>query len=326
MPPSPFRSFRAEVVRVEDLGPTFRRFTFSGTGMARFGIPGHPLDMRIKLIIPPPDGPEFDLGTFLDEQYAAGTPWYQAWRQLDEGVRGSMRTYTVREWRDAERELIVDMVLHFDEDGRGGPASSWAREATVGDSLQVLGRDRDAEPGGGGIEFSPGTADNLLLVADETAVPAVASILDHLTGQDVRGRALLEVPSADDAQDLRAPEGIEITWLPREGRPVGSLLGPAVRDAVPVGSDATTPNPAAGELEDVDIDSEILWETPQRLGEAATGSGSDVAPDARPFYAWVAGEAAVVKDLRRYLVREVGVDRRQIAFMGYWRMGRAEAS
>ena len=35
-------------------------------------------------------------------------------------------------------------------------------------------------------------------------------------------------------------------------------------------------------------------------------------------------EAGVIKDLRRYLVRDVGIDRKQVAFMGYWRQGKAE--
>ena len=39
-------------------------------------------------------------------------------------------------------------------------------------------------------------------------------------------------------------------------------------------------------------------------------------------YAWFAGEAAVVKGLRRHLVQDIGVDRRAVAFMGYWREGR----
>ncbi|WP_162149045.1 SIP domain-containing protein, partial [Arthrobacter sp. H41] len=30
--------------------------------------------------------------------------------------------------------------------------------------------------------------------------------------------------------------------------------------------------------------------------------------------------------LRRYLVRDVGIDRKQVAFMGYWRQGRSELS
>ncbi|MEX3515023.1 SIP domain-containing protein [Corynebacterium sp. LK2536] len=27
--------------------------------------------------------------------------------------------------------------------------------------------------------------------------------------------------------------------------------------------------------------------------------------------------------MRRYLVKECGIDRRQVSFMGYWRLGRA---
>ena len=50
--------------------------------------------------------------------------------------------------------------------------------------------------------------------------------------------------------------------------------------------------------------------------------------DARPDrssgpYAWLAGEAGVVKGLRRHLVQEAGLDRTSVAFMGYWRQGRA---
>ncbi|MFF2658566.1 siderophore-interacting protein [Kitasatospora sp. NPDC058032] len=41
-------------------------------------------------------------------------------------------------------------------------------------------------------------------------------------------------------------------------------------------------------------------------------------------YAWIAGEAAAVRELRRHLVRERGYDRRAVCFMGYWRLGRTE--
>jgi iron complex transport system ATP-binding protein len=47
-------------------------------------------------------------------------------------------------------------------------------------------------------------------------------------------------------------------------------------------------------------------------------------PGAGRLYAWLAGEAAVIRTLRRHLVAECGVDRRAVAFMGYWRRGRAE--
>ncbi|MEV7597296.1 siderophore-interacting protein [Kitasatospora sp. NPDC089797] len=46
-------------------------------------------------------------------------------------------------------------------------------------------------------------------------------------------------------------------------------------------------------------------------------------PAGRP-YAWIAGEAAAVRELRRHLVGERGMDRRAVCFMGYWRTGRSE--
>jgi iron complex transport system ATP-binding protein len=41
-------------------------------------------------------------------------------------------------------------------------------------------------------------------------------------------------------------------------------------------------------------------------------------------YAWLAGEAGAIKSLRRHLVVDRGLDRRSVAFMGYWRRGRTE--
>ncbi|MHA6628014.1 siderophore-interacting protein [Pseudonocardia sichuanensis] len=39
-----------------------------------------------------------------------------------------------------------------------------------------------------------------------------------------------------------------------------------------------------------------------------------------PVYAWVAGEASAVRAVRRHLVGERGVAKKQIAFAGYWRL------
>ncbi|HHX48066.1 MAG TPA: siderophore-interacting protein, partial [Brevibacterium sp.] len=130
------------------------------------------------------------------------------------------------------------------------------------------------------------------------------------------------------------PAGFEIEWLPRGEADFGQLLEPAVREAVrsetriPIGAGAAGsaggPDGQVRELDDVNIDEEILWDVPAALTEAAQGSSSATEKDERPFYAWIAGEAGPVKRLRRYLVQEVGVDRKQIAFMGYWRQGKAE--
>lgn len=325
------------VTRIQDLGPTFRRITFSGPGMADFGFPGAARDLRLKLVIPPigtaPDD-RVDLPALLADadSDAGGIGWYRTWLQIPEAQRGAMRTYTVRAWRPEVCELDVDMVRHVDADGSRGPAAAWAESAQVGDRLHIIGPHRDHCPDGYAVEFHPGVARDLLLAGDETAVPAIASILASLPA-DAGGVALLEVPFEHDIQELEAPEGIDVRWLVRGGLASGVRLDPAVRAAVrtPLCADEETSvvhrTILENDLEDVDVDATILWDVPQRLTDAARASTADAAggTSGLQFYAWIAGEAGVVKELRRYLVREVGVDRRQVAFMGYWRRGRAES-
>ena len=45
----------------------------------------------------------------------------------------------------------------------------------------------------GGIEFTPAPGADLLLVGDETAVPAICTVLEQLP-DDARGAVFLEVP------------------------------------------------------------------------------------------------------------------------------------
>ncbi len=301
----PLMAYAVEVRAVRRLSPSFLRITFAGGCLADFA-PVVPRDLRIKLMIPSPGCALPDLGELSDG-------WYAAWLALDPAVRGSMRTYTVRALRPAgpATELDVDVVLHLDEHGRGGPASTWAAQARPGDPMTLLGPSTAAGATPGGIEWRPpvprpGAPVRVLLAGDETAVPAVCSVLDGL-GEGYVGDVVLEVPDATDVQDVRTPPGLRTTWLSRGDRPHGEALTEAVRtllDAAP---------PAVGRAEpvlpEVDVDADVLWET-------GDGSGG--------FYAWIAGEAAVVRDLRRCLVAEHGVDRRSVAFMGYWRQGRAE--
>lgn len=334
-------AFDVEVRAVRRLSANFQRITFGGECLRGFGVQGPADDLRIKIVIPPVahDGTRQELPA-LDCDDAG---WYQRWLAMDPARRGSMRTYTVRASRctAAEPEIDVDFVLHFDAAGVGGPASQWAAEARPGHKVTVIGPNVvhcvTAESYGG-IEWRPGLARHVLLAGDETAVPAVASILENLPS-DVTGHALLEIPQEADVQPVSTTSGVRVVWLPRNGRPHGELLEAAVREAVAVpgyaslgtadGTPPATVAPGRGqEPEEVDIDSAILWETPARLApEVVENSPSPNTPaGALPFYAWIAGEAAVVRGLRRYLVRDAGIDRKQVAFMGYWRHGRAELS
>ncbi|WP_280401787.1 siderophore-interacting protein [Nocardia carnea] len=41
-------------------------------------------------------------------------------------------------------------------------------------------------------------------------------------------------------------------------------------------------------------------------------------------YAWISGEAGLVKSVRRHLVRDRGIDKHAVTFTGYWRQGHSE--
>lgn len=298
---SPFLIARAVVVEVERLSPSFVRISFGGAELAQVGTPGRVLDQRIKLIFPSAAAPLPDLSQ-------AGADWYQAWLAIPEHERGAMRTYSIRDLVvDGERtRVVVDFVLHLDPESTG-PASLWASGARRGDEVLLVGP-RRGRTDGGGIEYFPGAARTVLLAGDETAAPAIARILgDWQPGQ--HGVAFLEVPHAQDILPLDVPAGVDVHWMPRSGRSHGEVLIPAVLDYL--GADATA------KLVDVDTD-ELLWETP-----TYSGLGEQISPTDDPAerYFWIAGESAVVTTLRRHLVRDLGVARSQVAFMGYWRKG-----
>jgi NADPH-dependent ferric siderophore reductase len=305
-----------EVTAVELLSPSFVRVELGGPALADFGVDGPLLDQRIKLIFPGASGrtPSFE---------GADDSWFDTWLDIPAEERGHMRTYTVREVRGtgADTRLVVDFVLHL-TDGASGPGSRWAAAAAPGDRIVVMGP-RKGLPWGG-IEFDPGDARRLLLVGDETAVPAVCAILRDLP-VDAVGAAFLEVPVGADVQEVPAPSGVTVSWLPREGAPLGERLTAAV--VAHLGS-AGRPAPVAEEEVDPD-----LWETPtySSSGEAVIeGKGADEAAEAPQglddLYAWIAGESGIVTALRRHLVRDLGMHRRRVAFMGYWRRGVAMRS
>lgn len=296
------------VESVEDLTPYLRRVVLTGPDLDRV----HPttLDRRIKLVLPRAEG-----DTLPDLPRDAR--WYDAWRALPDDARPAVRTYTARAVRPRDRALVVDLVLH----DHPGPAGRWATTARPGDPLVAVcpvagapGADRC------GIAWHPGRATQVLLAGDETALPAIASILESL-GDHVTGEVLLEVPSSDSdistsdstaSSDgdlaLDAPPGVTVSVLPRGARPHGEVLEEAVRHT------------AWSPLEESEVarrealstgPEEILWDEPQHVSA--------------DHYAWLAGESGLIRRLRRHLVGERGWPRDRVAFMGYWSLGRPES-
>jgi NADPH-dependent ferric siderophore reductase len=306
----------AVVHSVLRLSPAYVRVELASPAFVDLGEDG--FDTRFKVILPGGTGklppiPE------VPEQ------WYETWMSAPDAVRSPMRTYTIRDVvRDGgDVRLVVDLVVHADRGDGLGPACRWALRARPGDVIQVIAPHRWTAYGG--TEFDPGERRHVLLIGDETAVPAISRILADLPpGCSVQ--AFLEVPTSHDILDLPTPAGADVTWLPRNDGACGRRLVQEVRRHL-----GLPPSPEFHALPDLPSDLDIdVWETPRYSAsgedvEAQVHSRS-VGHDLDDTYAWIAGESWMVKCLRRSLVGELGVDRAQVAFMGYWREGVAMRS
>ncbi|MBF4581204.1 siderophore-interacting protein [Curtobacterium sp. VKM Ac-2865] len=308
-----YRVFSVRVAAVSSLTPHFVRVTLTGDELGAFSSVG--LDQRIKVVLPIPGHGFTDLPD--------GEDWYAAWRALPDDTRNPLRTYTVRSFRPDAHELDIDFVAHGDT----GPASRWVAGCAVGDELRIVGPAVPSSPDelpSGAAEFAPGAANRILLAGDETAAPAICAILEALDVTTV-GHVFIEVPTDADRLPVTAPAGVEVRWIARNGASHGVRMTDHVHawastavsplstsGLVPIaGASVAGVDVADVELADVDVDHQTLWDVP-------------TAESHRPVYAWIAGEAACIKELRRHLVRGVGLDRKQVAFMGYWRHGKAE--
>lgn len=123
------------------------------------------------------------------------------------------RAYTVRGFDPVRDEVIIDVFVH-----EGGTMPRWAIGARIGEPARIGG------PRSGGAPDE--TAASLLLLADETALPAVAAILARERGgRPVR--AFIEIGDPRDRQELEAPTSADIAWLDRGTHAPGTPLAAA---------------------------------------------------------------------------------------------------
>ncbi len=166
-----------QVRNVTRITPNMLRITLGGADMA--GFPEQHESANFKLVLPQ-NGQQ--LG------------------QLSDDDKPVVRTYTLRKFHADRNELDVDFALHEGP----GPATSWAINATVGDSVGFRGP--------GKPKLMNANADWYLLAGDMSALPAISALLEILP-ENCQGHAVLEVVSEDDRQNLSHPAGIDISWL-----------------------------------------------------------------------------------------------------------------
>jgi NADPH-dependent ferric siderophore reductase len=193
-PPVNFRL--ANVVEVTRPFANFCRVTLRIENVAYFTDGG----MHFRLLLPP----------------AGRTP---VWPHVDETGRTRFPTgedvlhnpvYTFVAMDVAANQFTFDVFIHA-----GGRITEWVLAAQIGDTIGMMG------PGGGQMP----DARQIVLVGDETALPAIRRIL-AIAGPMTTGRALIEVQSSEDIQQLAHPKGVDVTWVMRgiDPCPVETIL------------------------------------------------------------------------------------------------------
>lgn len=128
------------------------------------------------------------------------------------------RTYTFRRYDTVAGTFEVDFVTH----GSAGLAGPWAQDAKVGDVI--------AFGGPGGAWHPDSEYEHFVLVGDESAAPAVAAAVENLPA-GATAAVFIEVADSAAHFEMPQPEGVELTWVHRDGAMHGHQLSEAVREA-----------------------------------------------------------------------------------------------
>uniref|UniRef100_A0AAU2JK92 SIP domain-containing protein n=1 Tax=Streptomyces sp. NBC_00049 TaxID=2903617 RepID=A0AAU2JK92_9ACTN len=202
------------VLRVSDVTPGMRRVTLGGPRLHAFEHTG--------LSLPPLRTEGFDdhVKFFFAEEGRDPVLPRQNVRSLDwpSDGRPISKDYTPVRFDPVAGEIDFDFVRHD-----GGIASSWAQRAAPGQVTWIAGPKMS--------HGHPDGADWLLVIGDETALPAIGRWLAEMPA-GTRARVFVEVGEDSHRQELPTKADAEVTWLVRDGIPAGrsDLLERAVRD------------------------------------------------------------------------------------------------
>lgn len=174
-----------QVAAIYKLSPHLRRIILSGPELADF--PTGQDGAHVKVLLP-------HIGDSLPN--------------LDiNGANPALkRSYTIREFDAANRELVIDFVVNRHQ----GPFTNWAAQAKVGDYVGIAGP--------GARKLTNFNTDSYLLIGDITAVNAVNGYA-KLTPPHADLRALITVPTRADIIAMDNTERIQLVWRIEDENP-----------------------------------------------------------------------------------------------------------
>jgi NADPH-dependent ferric siderophore reductase len=188
------------VLRTELIAPRMQRITLGGADLEGFTslAPGD----HVKAFFPDPT-----VGEIVTPVVVDGRP------QLPTGPGEVIaRDYTPAAFRPIGEhgpELDLDFVLHADG-SHAGPAASWAAQAKPGDPL-IIGGPR-------GSRVPPSDIRRAILIADESALPAVTRWLDLLGEAEVIGLFSALEPGTSQYLSGYEASAREFRWFSGEDR------------------------------------------------------------------------------------------------------------
>ncbi len=197
---------KLRVLRSKLVAPRMQRITLIGEDLEGF-VSLAPGD-HVKVFFPDPTS-----GEIITPSFEKGAP-------APTGGEVIARDYTPFAFRpDGEHgpELDLDFVLHAN-DAHSGPAAAWAASAAPGDPLVVAGPRGSLVP--------PSNIEQAILLADESALPAVTRWLDLLGDTPVIG--LFTVEQLETASYLDSYTGPSRTFNWVSGKDCGARIAAAL--------------------------------------------------------------------------------------------------
>lgn len=175
-----------------------------------------------------------------------------------------IKAYTIRRLDPELKELDVEVAIH-----NQGHGVHWAQNAKPGQEVLVAGA--------WGSYMYEGDLEHVVLIGDETAMPAIRHWIERLNAPQ-SATVIAEVLNEDEHLPIHQNEGVnvEVHWVYRRDLPPGKndVLLNAVK--------------------------EHITKQPNTLY-------------------WGAGESATLREIRRYLVGELGIHPKATQLGGYWK-------
>ncbi|MGW6007607.1 siderophore-interacting protein [Streptomyces sp. NPDC055210] len=198
------RTITLEVRRRELLTPGFACVTLGGPGVRDFAPGGG--DQAVRLFFPREGQSGLRMPSASNE-----AAWMVQVMLMPRTARPWVRNLTVRRLRPAEQEIDIEFALHGDS-----PMSAWVRGVRPGDQAGIFDLGTRYRP--------PAHARGRLLVGDDSALPAVLSILES-DPDPLPTEVFVEVATAADVRPVLARAGVRFHWLSRDDE----SLRPGVR-------------------------------------------------------------------------------------------------